>query len=531
MNSQDTLLPAAIDVEHLVTRAGSSVAARGRAYYQQSWRFRVEHLDEDEAVVRVQGSEPYRVEFSLDPRGAVMALCDCPYADEEPAIVCKHKVAAALYLKNHTRHSAAEASWESVLTKVVRSSARPAQDDEAELLFFSLQQRGASWAVVPYRVAAGFFPETSSWTDAAAIERVVSERQLSSQAERIEPYAVNGNARRYPNATRAQSSLVKMLASSGIYYGNYYGSASTLDFNALFAVLEGGPLYTGTDKNPLKQKLTVVPDAARIEMEMETSAGGIALRAVGVAREQVFSLRARETKVISPHPLWVLSGEHVFHLDESRELFTTFQESSELKVPAAAETVFLEKHLTPLAERFPLRGEEVRWEDLEDAACVPRLYLSEAGAELQVGLKYAYGDYEVPSERTVPPQSIRRNAETGALVRIRRQPERESAISDALGTAAHALKRTATVGQFALRSKVHPFDFLLRHVPQLTAAGYEIYGEEALTLARVNRHRPTISFGVTSGIDWFDVRATVNSASLKFRSRRFAALCAGASAL
>lgn len=500
MNSQDTLLPAAIDVERLVARAGSSVAARGRAYYQQSWRFRVEHLDEDEAVVRVQGSEAYRVEFSLDHRGAVMALCDCPYADEEPAIVCKHKVAAALYLKNHTKHSASE-SWESVLTKAVRSSARSAQRDEGELLFFSLQQRGASWAVVPYTVAASFFPETSSWTDAAAVERVVAERQLASQAEKIEPYALNGNARRYPNATRAQSALVRMLASSGIYYGNYYGSSSTLDFNALFAVLEGGPLYTGTDKNPLKQKLTVVPDAARIEMEMETAAGGITLRAVGVAREQVFALRARETKIISHQPLWVLSGEHVFHLDESRELLATFQENAELKVPAAAETVFLEKHLTPLAERFPLRGEAVRWEDLEDAACVPRLYLSEAGTELQVGLKFGYGDYEVPYERTVPPQSIRRNAETGALVRIRRQPERESELSKALGAATYALKRTSTVGQYALRSKVHPFDFLLRHVPQLTAAGYEIYGEEALTLARVNRHRPTISFGVTSGID------------------------------
>lgn len=47
-------------------------------------------------------------------------------------------------------------------------------------------------------------------------------------------------------------------------------------------------------------------------------------------------------------------------------------------------------------------------------------------------------------------------------------------------------------------------------MPQLAASGYEIYGEEELKLARVNRHRPVISFGVTSGIDWFDVQAVVS---------------------
>ncbi|MBK9711189.1 MAG: DEAD/DEAH box helicase [Kouleothrix sp.] len=41
-----------------------------------------------------------------------------------------------------------------------------------------------------------------------------------------------------------------------------------------------------------------------------------------------------------------------------------------------------------------------------------------------------------------------------------------------------------------------------------------IYGEEALTTARVNRNKPTISFDVTSGIDWFDVRANVNYGEL-----------------
>jgi len=40
--------------------------------------------------------------------------------------------------------------------------------------------------------------------------------------------------------------------------------------------------------------------------------------------------------------------------------------------------------------------------------------------------------------------------------------------------------------------------------------GFEIYGERELTSARVNRSRPTVSFSVSSGIDWFDVDGVVH---------------------
>ncbi|MBA3714277.1 MAG: SNF2 helicase associated domain-containing protein [Pyrinomonadaceae bacterium] len=511
MNSQKTLSPATLNVERMIARAGAAVAARGRAYYHQSWRFRVEHIDQYEAALHVQGSARYRVEFLLDEDdGNLTALCSCPYADEEPRVICKHKVGAALFLIDHMKRAPAR-TWESVLSAALRPASRASQTYPSKLLFFSLQPRGpSSWAVVPYSVATVFFPE-DSWRDAEAVARIVAEQHLSSQAEKISPYeSNNGGARDYVNVTRAQRAMVKLLSSSGVYYGDYYGSGTALDYDALFTLLEGGPLYTGSDKNPLKQFLTVVPDPAHIEIEMQTEADGISLRALGAAGTETFSLRERETKVISLRPLWVLSGTRLYRLDETFETITAFQQSSEVRVPNSEEHLFFETHLTPLAERFPLRGESVTWEELADAPCVPRLYLTEEGKELHAQLRFGYGDYEVKYERRPPPQSVRRNPETGALVRIPRQIEREMEMAEAVGAAAFGLKRTSTPGHFSLRSKVHPFDFLLKQVPQLAAAGYEIYGEEELTLARVNRHKPSISFGVTSGIDWFDVRATVN---------------------
>ena len=61
----------------------------------------------------------------------------------------------------------------------------------------------------------------------------------------------------------------------------------------------------------------------------------------------------------------------------------------------------------------------------------------------------------------------------------------------------------------------HAVDFLLNKVPLLAQDGFEVYGEEKLTTARVNRSTPTISFNISSGIDWFDVQAVVNFGDLE----------------
>ena len=73
----------------------------------------------------------------------------------------------------------------------------------------------------------------------------------------------------------------------------------------------------------------------------------------------------------------------------------------------------------------------------------------------------------------------------------------------------------AQPGLFRLRARVHPVDFLLNSVPELAQNGFEIFGEEQLKTARVNRNKPTISFNVASGIDWFDVQTIVNFGELE----------------
>ena len=202
--------------------------ARGRVYYAQKWRLRLQNFGEYEAVVRVQGSEMYRVEFLRD-RSNVLSFCDCPYAGYEADVICKHIVAAALFLRDHLSERA-PVLWESVLSQVARTSSSSAPKRASEFLFFSLQARGGSWAIVLYTVPSTFFPKSAQHNVKEAA-RIAIKQKLSSQAEKVSPYE-SGARHVYANVTHTQAALVRLLASSGIYYGNYYSSAS-LDYGAI----------------------------------------------------------------------------------------------------------------------------------------------------------------------------------------------------------------------------------------------------------------------------------------------------------
>jgi non-specific serine/threonine protein kinase len=178
-----------------------------------------------------------------------------------------------------------------------------------------------------------------------------------------------------------------------------------------------------------------------------------------------------------------------------------------VRIPAAEEADFLEQYLLPLSESIPVRGNAVSWEELREQP-EPRLYLSEREGDLLVELRFGYGVAEMPYEKHLPRSSTRRKPGTTELLRVHRQPEAEQEAWQQLSSG-FGLKRGNAAHEFLLRKSLAPIDFLLREVPRLAAAGFTVFGEEALTLARVNRNKPSIAFNVSSGIDWFDVVAVV----------------------
>ncbi|HMO55798.1 MAG TPA: SNF2-related protein, partial [Roseiflexaceae bacterium] len=211
-------------------------------------------------------------------------------------------------------------------------------------------------------------------------------------------------------------------------------------------------------------------------------------------------------QVIIPEPLWVLVDDLLVPMTQARNTAILLEEPK-LRIAPHEQTEFLEQYLLPLADAVEIQGDAVRVSEIH-VDSVPQLYLGETGGELIAQLRFRYDVYVVDYERNPAPVTTRRKADSIELGRVHRAHAAEQEAFQAVGT--HGLKRDTRPGFFLLRKSTHPIDFLMHQIPRLAEAGFEIFGEEALKTARVNRHRPTINFKISSGIDWFDLQATVS---------------------
>ena len=416
---------------------------------------------------------------------------------------CKHIVACLLTLRNYLRLNAPP-TWEAVLSKVLEDSASKRSTSLAtQLLFFSLQKRYSSWSLFPYGLPVGHFsPEVRD--DPQAIARIVRQEKLSGKVTAVRSL---GNPRRFANLTDGSHAALQVLVAVG-QYGYYYGGASNTGATLLPQIADN-LVFQGSEASPLQKRLNVSRQPGTPTLELSETAEGMRLRAlIALGDREPLAVDPQSTEVVFQEPLWLLSGSDLFGVDDAGGAFETFVKTPEINVPAAQQDLFLSSYLLPLAERIPLRGDLVSQEDVQ-ADPLPRLYLSEEQGEMQAQLRFGYGDYELIYDRHRPPVSLQRKGGSLTLVRVHRQPDSEEQRWQQLASG-FGLKRGPDPDLFALRARTDPLDFLLHQVPHLAEAGFEIYGEDALKTAKINRNRPTISFSVSSGIDWFDVQAVVN---------------------
>jgi non-specific serine/threonine protein kinase len=503
--------PEDLDLRRLAIFAGGKIYQRGVAYYEQDWRQSLEELDTERASVIVQGSAPYRVEFTKE-EDAIGVSCDCPFATREDrstafgSSVCKHIVAASLFLRAYLQ-SDRPRSWRDRLADVVKAAEKAPALHPPEFLFLSLQPLGESWGIVPYAVPAEHFP-VSAATDLKETARVLATADPPLEPVRVPAYE-NGGGRSYINATHMQSSVIRSLSNLGYYWGRSFGNGS-LDLSVIIPMLAGGPIFRGTQHDPLQQPVEVFTEPAHIGMRIDTGEdGGLRLTATAEAGARSFPLDPRSTRRISASPLWLLADETLFTVTDSAAIFEAVRKQPSIEIPADGEAEFLAEELVSLTNRFPLHGNAISWDEPLTVEPTPRLYLREEGKSLAAELRFAYAGFEFGYSANRAAQSVARNPVGGGLVPVVRSIEAEAEWWQRLTSATHGLKRGGRVGMLALRSSTHAIDFLLRKVPGLTAAGCEIFGEDKLAAGRVNRNRPTVSFGVTSGIDWFDVAAVI----------------------
>ena len=505
--ARQVLSEATLNAEGLMARADSGTVRRGITLSQQG-RVRLTSVARTEAVVHVVGETACDVHFSVHEDGRVGAECDCPDFIRSPRTVCKHVVAGALVLRNYLRMHPPQ-TWDTVLAQAIRPDSKKAAAPR-QALFFSLQLRQNQWYLIPYSLALSqFAPGTLG--DGPALAKTIKQEALSKQAKVVRTV----DPRRFVNAagTDEADTVLKLIALAGqSSYSYSYFSDRSFDPSGLLPLLAGGFVFRGREQDPLQILLSVSTETGRAEVALDKTDDGTALRPSVQLAGETLPLTPENTQVVSDDPLWLMSGTTLYPVADDGALIETLLDNPDLRVPPEETEDFLDRYLLPLASRVPLTGEGIVWEEVGGDDPLPRLYLSESDGALSVGLRFGYGPhkdgYEVGYEKSLPETTLLRQPDTLTLVRLTRRPNREQHCWDTVA-AGHGLKRGSAPDEFALRAKTDAVDFLLSHIPALTALGFEVYGERELTQARVNRSRPTISFRVSSGIDWFDVDATI----------------------
>ncbi|HMV52032.1 MAG TPA: SWIM zinc finger family protein, partial [Blastocatellia bacterium] len=294
---------AALSIDDLKKRAGNNSTVRGIAYFVDKGRIELVEETDDSVTLNVRGSEDYEVSFDLEPNGEIFSCCDCPYSDYEDEVICKHKIAAALFLKDHYDGETArkpapkpakapavtspqiipavvarpaapvEPDWRKNLATLLRGDVVPHQSRlTPAILFFSFIRRNHRYVVQPGAVPASAIP-AELWNDRSALREYLTTNQESLRAETFSLSASGLNSYRFVNAEPAHTLLVSQAApfveNSFNQYGYYnynYGYSNQVSEERLWLSLSGALTFLGNEHQLIKQPLEVLPEAASVEL-------------------------------------------------------------------------------------------------------------------------------------------------------------------------------------------------------------------------------------------------------------------------
>jgi len=505
--------------------AGASIYSRGETYFR-SERVQVRYADEQEAECIVRGTSYYTVTLWLHKDKDLGASCTCPYAAN--GWFCKHMVAGGLAVADYLEFYG-EVLWRPRLDVLMEGLLKKSRRRLSPYwLFISLQRQSYGWRLQPHhlwidQIPKGVLPDVPSDL-VTQLPELVKHNQwiLKKIKSNNSGYRGEGCVNGGDQDVAFANLLIQQNKQNENQYYYYQNDPYKLAYLLPILTRSEIPLYLGDYRNPIRAHLHLLEKPVRLNLEMGRSEAGLRLSAALRNGNQVLDLTTDRAEVMTTgdHP-WVMAGDQVFRFQSNVdvEYLSPWLQNPILDIPSDQEDQFLEDYFPALAEQIPIEGPDITWEDVHGEP-TKRLYLTDdpssdsikRNGEMLAYLRFGYGEFEVSYQKDCPQVSVRRKPGSWTLLRIYRDQSAEEQIWGDVSSARHGLKRSGKGygdNVFLLRSRVHPIDFLMRHVPRLTESGFEIYGEEKLKSARVNRNKPTLSLNVSSGIDWFDLQAVV----------------------
>jgi non-specific serine/threonine protein kinase len=523
-------------------RVDPGTILRGRGYFNEG---RVKNIEVSEnnsrAICEVLGdTNDYAVEIEVDQRlGELLFDCDCPYAENN---FCKHMVAAALalsvYLKEEGDVEADEEevsvphrlptskNWRTKLNDTLALIPRRAASSNAsryvalvvlarnEYGYYNSGYYNSRYAAPAYSYALEpFIIKANSWFPLLQGSTLASPQAITAFLESNKKWIAVGEKPHQPlnpagclNLNSDAVSFLGILQNVARIYGAISGISIYL---AMLAKLDI-PVFLGS-LYPAKidRRVQLLSEPVNIKIDLRREASKLILQA-GFEHEGSFTLIDKKIETVAENPTWLMLDDRVAQIRNTQAL--PILSSFPIEIPADQIDVFREQYFAQIAQALPIKGDLIHWQDV-NVDPIPRLYLHEDKDNvLRADLRLGYGEHELALTKSEESVAVKTLPESWDLIRVHRQPEREQSYYQLLTDSTYMLKRanaTQPYGTFELRARAHPFDFLMHAIPQLTQAGFEIYGEENLKLGKINRTSPTLRVSITSGIDWFDIKTIV----------------------
>lgn len=487
----------------------------GRRLYEKGYA-RVKEFEGHRAVCEVdENQRTYLASLQLGDR-FIYYQCTCERTQQKERL-CRHCVAAVYALDDYLEELA-EIDWRyrlemtlEIAAKTVRKPSPP-KEERPGILFFALDVRHLFWSSYTFFLRP-FFISLRKWAPAyqvtqsadpaqSAIELLAGRNDwwmLAEQYGKGRAINLSLEAQTLIDVTVGSDAQDRFLGHTPSFPPKYLETLSKLNIPIF--------LKKGERFQPL---LKIHPEPAELQLILSESTEILELVAGLKIGDSVHLLQGEEVRIFSEQtPVWALAKDTLVQVKNPEVL--KFLSFFPLHIPQHEAKDFLDEYFARLDRHLPLAGEKIKWETLQTQP-VPRLYISkEADGPIQIELRFGYGDYEFPSAGTKPvlEETIRLPDQWGGL-RVIRDGEAERRYFEMLKDARYGLKRAGAdrPGVFELRAHWHPFDFLVKSVPALTEAGFEIFGDK--NIAKINRHKPILSLNISSGIDWFDVQTIVH---------------------
>lgn len=278
-------------------------------------------------------------------------------------------------------------------------------------------------------------------------------------------------------------------------------------FNDVLLLLQKKEMYLIGEGPVLKQKLSIVEDAAEFAFELEDASSGMSLKPVISLRGNDLTVHP-DYVVLANDPLWILNGNEIVSINgiDGEELDLLLKGNAHPVVDEADRLQFLQEGLPVLLRKFKFRSKTdiIRTIEVEP---IPLLYLRENDTLLTIELRFQYDQFELKA--IAPVGNWRQDLaecylRDGKFIRVVRSAAREQDIFSMLSTTNLRSVSDEREGVF-FTPTMPTLGWLLEHLPAFQSAGYQVFGQESLSRNRLNYSRPTLSMYVSSGIDWFDL--------------------------